>query len=139
MRRGGKPVKPKPPVAPKSRKNEGSRVRDLEKRLAEAIKRETEALKREAGELERLQQRNRELHERQEQQTPTAGILRVIASSPTDLQPVLDTVAENAARVCGADDATIARLEGDVFRTLAGVGPVPKLPPDERWPVLGTV
>jgi signal transduction histidine kinase len=54
-----------------------------------------------------------------EQQTATSEILRVISSTPTDLQPVLDAVAENAARVCGATDSHICLLEGDVLRVVA--------------------
>ena len=48
-----------------------------------------------------------ELKESLEQQTATSEILGVIASSPTDIQPVLDAVARECARVCGATDATI--------------------------------
>ena len=55
-----------------------------------------------------------ELKESLEQQTATSEILGVIASSPTDIQPVLDVVAENAARLCDATDAVIIALDGDV-------------------------
>src|SRR4029453_7525150 len=107
MRRSPKPAKSreaKPPVARKSPKDEASRVTDLEKRLAEALKRETEALERE---------------------TATSGILRIISNSPTDTQPVLDEVAESAARLCSAYDAVIFRLDGDVLRRAAHTGPIP--------------
>jgi hypothetical protein len=82
-----------------------------------------------------------ELKQSLEQQTATSEILRVIASLPTDIQPVLDTVAKNAARVCGATDATIfMRVDGGQYRKVAGYGPAPgsalgteRPLPDERF------
>jgi signal transduction histidine kinase len=65
-----------------------------------------------------------ELKESLEQQTATSEILGVIASSPTDIQPVLDVVAENAARLCEANDALILRVDGDTLRTAAKFGPI---------------
>jgi two-component system NtrC family sensor kinase len=49
-----------------------------------------------------LQDRNRQLTESLEQQTATGEVLRVIASSPTELQPVLDTLLANAVKLSGA-------------------------------------
>ena len=66
-----------------------------------------------------------ELKESLEQQTATSEILGVIASSPTDIQPVLDIVAENAARLCEATDAVINRIDGDKLRAVATYGPLP--------------
>jgi len=66
-----------------------------------------------------------ELKESLEQQTATSEILGVIASSPTDVQPVLDVVAENAARLCDATDAVIHRIDGDEIRVVANYGPLP--------------
>src|SRR5687767_12367327 len=67
----------------------------------------------------------KELKESLEQQTATSEILGVIASSPTDIQPVLDTVAKNAARVCNAEDATIRLVEGNLLRFGAHYGSIP--------------
>ena len=66
-----------------------------------------------------------ELTEALEQQTATSEILGVIASSPTDIQPVLDVVAENAARLCEATDAQIRLVEGDGHRLVASFGTLP--------------
>src|SRR5262249_33814733 len=68
---------------------------------------------------------NRDLTEALEQQTATSKILEVIASSPTDLQPVMDAIAESAARLCGANDALIFRLEGDSLKRFANFGSLP--------------
>jgi GAF domain-containing protein len=63
-----------------------------------------------------------ELKESLEQQTATSEILGVIASSLTDIQPVLDVVAENAARLCDSHDAQIYRVEDKIVRKVASYG-----------------
>jgi signal transduction histidine kinase/putative methionine-R-sulfoxide reductase with GAF domain len=125
MGRRAKPNKVKAeakrPLAGKSPKNEGSRVRDLEKRLAEA--------------LGQLQTRNRELAEAQEQQTATGEILRTISRLPTDVQPTLDAIAKSAARLCGATDAVIRRVEDGQLRRVAQFGSLPVLAETEFLPL----
>jgi signal transduction histidine kinase len=80
----------------------------------------------ENGQLFReIDARNHDLAEALAQQTATAEILRVIASSPTDLEPVLKTVAESAARICEANDAVIFRIDGQRLRGVADYGPLP--------------
>jgi GAF domain-containing protein len=58
-----------------------------------------------------------------EQQTATAEILNVISRSPTDLQPMLEAVAQNASRLCGAANVSLYRVEGDLMRKVAEQGP----------------
>ena len=60
-----------------------------------------------------------ETKEALERQTATAGILRVISSSPTDVQPVFDTIAERAATLCGAQFAVVGRYDGDLIHVAA--------------------
>jgi len=67
----------------------------------------------------------RALRESLEQQAATSEILRTISSSPTDVQPVLDAVAERAARLCEAPDVSIFVREADHLRVAARHGPIP--------------
>src|SRR5215831_19005892 len=84
-----------------------------------------------------LESREDELAEALEQQTATSEILRVIASSPTDIQPVLDVVVESAARLCNATDGLIARVDGDVL--IPGVAKYGSMPvPEARRLSYGT-
>jgi two-component system, NtrC family, sensor kinase len=59
-----------------------------------------------------------------EREAATSEVLRVIANSPTELQPVLDGVVRSAARFCQADDVTIFELNGDDLRAVAHWGAV---------------
>jgi signal transduction histidine kinase len=77
-----------------------------------------------AGLERKVDERTRELTESLEQQTATAEILRVISSSPTDIQPVLDAVAEAAARLCAAQDCVIRILEGEVHTAVSHYGSI---------------
>jgi signal transduction histidine kinase len=85
-----------------------------------------------AGLERKVEERTHELQEALEQQTATAEVLRVISSSPTDLQPVMDAVAENAARLCDATDAQIFQLDGEVLHRVAIFGTVPTGPGNLR-------
>src|SRR5215470_17872956 len=70
----------------------------------------------------------RSLTEALEQQAATSEILSLISSSPNDLEPVLDAVATSAARLCGATDALIHLVEGQMMHRVKHVGPIPVNP-----------
>jgi signal transduction histidine kinase len=72
----------------------------------------------------KVDQRTHELSESLEQQTAIGEILRVISNSPNDVQPVLDSVAENAARICEAQYADIFIVENEILRVAAGFGEI---------------
>src|SRR6266851_3126415 len=95
MERGAKPAKAKveanPPVPRKSRKIDGSTGRQLEQRLAEAM----------------------------EQQAATSEILRVISRSQTDVQPVFDTIASAALKLCRASSGAVLTFDGELIHLAA--------------------
>jgi GAF domain-containing protein len=74
--------------------------------------------------FDEVQSRSRELTESLEQQTATSEVLRVISTSPTELQPVLDALVKSASTLCGAEDVSIFRLEGGGLPVVAHYGPL---------------
>ena len=90
--------------------------------------------------FDEVQARTRDLEESLRRQTATSDILRVIASSPGDMQPVLDRLAETTCRLCEAYDALVLLREGDDLRFAAHHGSIPipatfnKRPISRDWP-----
>jgi GAF domain-containing protein len=75
--------------------------------------------------LNELRQRTDDLSESLEQQTATSEVLRVISSSPGDLQPVFEAMLANATRLCQASYGNMLLWEGEAFRMAALHGDVP--------------
>ena len=73
-----------------------------------------------------------ELRDSLEQQTATAEVLKVISSSPGELEPVFETMLENATQICGAEFGLLYRSEGDMFRTVSLYGAPPAFAEQRR-------
>src|SRR5215831_12083961 len=69
--------------------------------------------------FEAEKQRTRELAESLEQQTAASDVLRIVSSSPGDLQPVFESMLANATRICQAKFGTLYLQEADAFRAVA--------------------
>ena len=77
--------------------------------------------------LSELRQRTDDLSNSLEQQTATSEVLKVISSSPGELQPVFEAMLENAVRICGAKFGTLFRYDGDIVHLAAQFGTPPAL------------
>jgi len=95
--------------------------------IAELRQQLTESLKREKAALNDVQVRDQQLAESLQRENATSDVLRLIAGSAKNLQQVLSAVAENAARLIGAQDAIIHQIDGDVLRDAAHYGLIPRL------------
>ena len=73
-----------------------------------------------------------ELRESLQQQTATADVLKVISSSPGELEPVFETMLANATQICGAEFGLLYRSEGDLFRTVSLYGAPPAFAEQRR-------
>ena len=129
-------AKPRHAVVKNSPVKQADTVAELRQQLAESLERERATASENVRLSEELQERNRDLTEALEQQTATSEILGVIASSPTDIQPVLDIVAKTAAQLCDAGDAAIWRTDGQEYWLVASHGPIPVPNPELRRPMI---
>src|SRR6516164_6581267 len=108
------------------RSRASSKPANAQSRKAKTLKAVRQRSSSPAGQETEVARLTRELSEAQEQQTATAEVLKIISTSPTELQPVLEVVARSAARFCEADDVTIFELDGQYLRAAAHWGTVPQ-------------
>src|SRR5215469_14958011 len=83
--------------------------------------------------FEAEQLRTRELAESLERQTATSEVLKVISSSPGELEPVFKAMLENATKLCGASYGTMWLKEGEGFRAAARHGTLPVVSTEGGW------
>src|SRR5262245_40489924 len=76
--------------------------------------------------FQELEARNSELTEALEQQTATSEVLRVISSSPNDVQPVFDMIAQNAVRLCDAQNCAVFQFDGELIHFVGHYGVSPE-------------
>src|ERR1700746_1075788 len=104
------------------RSRAGGKLANARSRKAKTLKPVRHRSYSASGQETEVARLTRELKEAQEQQVATAEVLKIISTSPTELQAILEVVVRSAARYCKADDVTLFELDGEELREAAHWG-----------------
>ena len=107
------------PVVKTSVAEQAQTIAELRQQLEDRDQQLAGSLQREKAKDKKLQERDRQLAEALEQQTATSEILQVISSSPTDVQPVFETIVYNATRLCDGSATSVVRFDGELIHLVA--------------------
>ena len=97
----------------------GAAIHRQTDRAGKELRRASRHRHREHAAAQRAAQRTDDLSESLEQQTATSEVLSVISNSPTDVQPVFETIANNAVKLCGAQYCIVYSFDGEIIDVVA--------------------
>jgi GAF domain len=125
-------VKPPRRNSPAAHRHAGASVAALKKKNALLTRKLNDAVAQQKAAAKRETASSRELSNALERETASSQVLGIISSSPSDLEPVFETILANATRLCEASYGTLWLCEGDAFRAVALHGALPAAYTAER-------